>query len=58
MTPERFDEVARLVVQIARDDPSGDDLVTLVLAATYMLPENVRLRESREQRQARPAKAS
>jgi hypothetical protein len=45
MTAEKFERCARLVVELARDDPTGDDLVTLVLAAVYMLPENVRLRE-------------
>jgi len=55
MTPETFDRVCHLVVDLARRDPTGDDLVTLVLAACYMLPENVRLRELRELRQARPA---
>jgi hypothetical protein len=64
MTPERFEKVARFVVQVAHDDPSGEDLVTLALAATYMLPENVRLRERRERlmtsnsRQRQPSEAS
>jgi hypothetical protein len=48
MTPEQWDRVGHLVVELARSDPTGDDLVTLILAACHMLPENARLRELRE----------
>jgi hypothetical protein len=47
LTAEQFERVAQLVVEIARNDPSGDDLVTVCLAAMHMLPENVRSREQR-----------
>lgn len=43
-TKVTFERIAQFVVEVARGDPTGDDLVTLALAATYMLPENVRIR--------------
>jgi hypothetical protein len=53
LTPQKFEQVASLVVEVAHDDPSGDDLVTLCLVACYMLPENVRLRAYRGTAQLR-----
>jgi hypothetical protein len=58
MTPEQWNRVCQLVVELSQNETAGDDLTDVVLAAAYRLPENVRLRELREQRQARPAKAS
>lgn len=56
---DKFEEMARFVMRVAREDPSGDDLVTLCLVAMHMLPENVRLRSARstpplERRRTRP----
>ena len=49
MTPDQWERVCQLVVELSRNETAGDDLTDVVLAAAYMLPENVRLREFREQ---------